>query len=194
MSEQFRSEVVNDSDFKFLSVAALLKKIRNGIGIEELHREAERKFDTLIELLSDTYTDNSVSTRFGYSLDEIKEMSLLIFSRLISDTSSNPYITLCVSERASIQEIKRRRNKLLYIFHPDRNRDGLINGSITMRINEAYELIANKYCKTDQPFKYIKTRVPSYFAYRKKKIFALFIIFLIFIFTFLMVMKINIFF
>ncbi len=191
MGEQFRSEIINDSNFRFLSVAALLKKIRNGIGIEELYREAERKFDTLIELLSDTYPDNTVISGFGYSMDEIKEMALLIFNRLISDASSNPYVTLCVSERASLEEIRRRRNKLLYIFHPDRNPDELTNGNNTMRINEAYDLIANKYCKTDNPLKYVKARVPRYYSYKKKKMFTLFIIFFIFILTFLMVMKIT---
>jgi hypothetical protein len=193
MGEQFRAEAINDSNFRFLSVAALLIKIRNGIDIEELYREAERKFDTLIELLSDAHTNNAVIARFGYSLDELKEVSLLIFNRLISDTSSNPYITLCVSVGASLEEIKRRRNKLLYIFHPDRNANELTNGTNTMRINEAYELIATHY-KADKPFKYIKTRVPRYHSHRRKMMFAFFIIFIIFIVTFLMIMKINNFF
>jgi len=194
MVEQFRAEAINDSNFGLLSVAALLKKIRNGISIEELYREAERKFDTLIELLSDTYTDKTVIARFGYSIDELKEMSLLIFKRLITDTSSNPYFTLCVSEGASLEEIKRRRNKLLYIFHPDRNPEELTNGTNTMRINEAYEIISNKYYKADKPFKFIKTRVPRYYSHRKKTMFVLLIIFSVFILTFLMYVKINNFF
>ena len=194
MVEQFRAEAVNDSNFRFLSVAALLQKIHNGISIEELYREAERKFDTLIELLSDRYTDKTVLDRFGYSLDELKEMSLLVFNRLISDTSSNPYITLCVLPGASLEEIKRRRNKLLFIFHPDRNQNELINGTHTMRINEAYDRIANKYYKTDKPFQYVKTRAPRYYPHRRKMMYVFFIVFIIFIVSFLMVMKINSFF
>lgn len=194
MVDQFRAEAINDSNFGLLSVAALLKKIHNGISIEELYREAERKFDTLIKLTSDTYTDKTVIARFGYSLDELKEMSILIFNRLINDKSSNPYIALCVSEGASLEEIKRRRNKLLYIFHPDRNPEKLTNGTNTMRINEAYEIISNKYYKADKPFEFIKTRVPRYNSYKKRMVLTFFIIFIIFILTFLMFMKSNKFF
>lgn len=190
MAEQFRAEAINDSNFRFLSVAALLKKIRNGMGVEELYREAERKFDTLIELLNGTYTDNAVIDGFGYSLDELKEMSLLIFNLLISEKGSNPYITLCVSEEASLEEIKRRRNKLLYIFHPDRNPNEFTNETNTMRINEAYELIANKYHKADKRFKFNKTSVTRYYPRRKKMVLVFFIVFIILIFAFLMVMKI----
>jgi hypothetical protein len=194
MVEPFRAEAINDLNFGLLSVASLLKKIRDGISIEELYREAERKFDTLIKLASDTYTDKTVIDRFGYSLDELKEMSMLIFNRLITDKSSNPYITLCVSEGASLEEIKRRRNKLLYIFHPDRNSEKLTNGNNTMRINEAYEIISNKYYKADKPFEFIKTRVPRYNSYRKKMMLMLFILFIIFIITFLILMTSNKFF
>lgn len=190
MVDQFSAEAINDSNFGLLSVAALLKKIRNGISIEELYREAERKFDTLIKLTSDTYTDKTVIAGFGYSLDELKEMSLLIFNRLISDTNSNPYMTLCVSEGASLEEIKRRRNKLLYIFHPDRNPEELANGTNTMRINKAYEIISNKYYKADKPFKFIKTRVPRYYSYRKRRMLAFIIISIIIILAFLILMKI----
>lgn len=193
MVEQFRAEAINDSNFRFLSVAALLKKIRNGIGIEELYREAERKFDTLVELLNDAYTDKSVIDTFGYSLDELRKMSLLIFTRLI-EASSNPYITLCVSEEASLEEIKRRRNKLLYIFHPDRNPDELTNGYNTMKINEAYATISNQYNKTASSFRFIKTMVPRYHSEKKKMMFVLVIFFIVFILTFAMVMKINNFF
>jgi hypothetical protein len=190
MVNQFSAEAINDSNFGLLSVAALLKKIRNGIRTEELYREAERKFDTLINLTSDMYTDKTVITRFGYSLDELKEMSLLIFNRLITDTNSNPYMTLCVSEGASLEEIKRRRNKLLYIFHPDRNPDKLTNGTNTMRINEAFEIISNNYYREDKPFEFIKTRVPRYYSYRKRRMLTFFIIFIIFILAFLILMKI----
>jgi len=191
MAEQLHEEEINDSAFELLSVAALLKKIRDGLSLEELYREAERKFDTLIALLSDTYTDKSVIARFGYSLDELKEMALFVLNRLTSDTSSNPYIALCVSEQASLEEVKRRRNKLLYIFHPDRNTEGLTNGNNTIRINEAYELIVNTFNKTDKPYEFIKTRVPRYHSSRKKKILMLLIYFSLFLLLFLIAMKIN---
>lgn len=194
MDEQIRGDVINETSFGLLSVAALLKKVRKGIGIKELHREAERKFDTLIELLSDTYADQADFARFGYSIDELKEMSLAVFNRLISDTNANPFITLCVSERASLEEIKRRRNRLLYIFHPDRNPHGLTNGDNTMKINEAYNLISNNFYRADKPYKRINSRVSHYQSSRQKKILILSIYFSIFFFLFLILMKIiNIF-
>ena len=197
MVEQFEPEAINDSNFRLLSAASLLKKIRNGISTEDLYGEAERKFDTLVELLSDTYADKKTIARFGFSVDELKEMSLLIFNRLITDTSSNPYRTLCVSEGAALEEIKRRRNKLLYIFHPDRNPEESTNGTNTMRINEAYEIISTTYkadqpyYKAEKPFHFIKTRVPRYYSYRKKTILTFFIIFSIFILTLLILMNSN---
>ncbi|MBI5665321.1 MAG: J domain-containing protein [Nitrospirae bacterium] len=189
MGEQFRAETVNDLNFRFFSVAALIKKVKRGIGTEELYREAERKFDTLIELLSDSDIDRALIAGIGYSLDELKEISLLIFNRIISHTSTNPYITLCVSEEASLEEIKRRRNKLLYIFHPDRNPNELTNKTNTMKINEAYSLISNKYYKAGDQFRYVKTRGPRYHSSRKKKTFMFFIILIMFILIFWMVIK-----
>ena len=189
MVEQHRVETITDANFKLLSVAALIKKVHNGISIENLYSDAERKFDTLVELLSDTYTDDTVIAKFGYSLDELKQMSLLIFTRLISDMNSNPYITLCVLEGASLEEIKRRRNKLLYIFHPDRNQDEFTNGTMTRKINEAYKIIANEYKKSDKKFMHIKTNVPRYYLNKKMMRFTFFFIVIISIFVFLGFMK-----
>lgn len=193
MNGEFSGGVINDSNFGLLSVAALIKKIRSGISIEELYIEAERKFDTLIELLSDKYTDKTVIARFGYSLDELKGMSLLILDRLVTDTSSNPYMTLCVSEKASLEEIKRRRNKLLYIFHPDRNPDELSNSSNTMRINEAYALIEhNKSSRSDNNrLKYIRKKHTHYNSYRKRMMFAYLVVSIIFIVILFMAIIIN---
>jgi len=189
MVEKFRSETIDDVNFKLLSAAALIKKVHNGITIENLYRDAERKFDILVELLSDTYTDDTVIAKFGYSIDDLKQMSLLIFTRLISDINSNPYMALCVLEGASLEEIKHRRNKLLYIFHPDRNKDELTNGTITRKINEAFKLIANKHNKADKKFKYVKTNVPRYYTGKKMMRFTFFLIVVTFILAFLGFMK-----
>jgi hypothetical protein len=196
MVRQFRAETVNDVQFRLLSVATLLEKVYEGISIEELYRDAERKFDTLIELLSDTYTDNTIVATFGYSLNDLKQVSMSIFNLLISDTSSNPYMTLCVLEDASLDEIKRRRNKLLHIFHPDRNREESADGTKAGRINAAYERIVSKYDKTDMPFMNTKTYIPpSYpcnYPYKKRpyeKRLTLFFIIMVSIIAFLGFMK-----
>ena len=64
MAEQLKASAA-DIEFKLLSVASLVNRIHNGITIENLHSDAERKFDTLIDLLNDTYTDESIISRFG---------------------------------------------------------------------------------------------------------------------------------
>jgi hypothetical protein len=189
MVEQNRAETITDVNFKLLSVAALIKKVHNGISIEHLYSDAERKFDTLVELLTDVYTDDTAIAKFGYSLDELKQMSLLIFTRLISDINSDPYMTLCVLEGASLEEIKRRRNKLLYIFHPDRNQNEFINGTITRKLNEAYKIIANEYNKANKTFRYIKTNVPRYYPEKKMMRFIFFLLIVIFILVFFGFMK-----
>lgn len=168
MAEQVSTETITDTNFKLLSVAALLKKVRDGITTEHLYLDAERKFDILIDILNDIYTDNSVLGKFGYSLDELKQLSYLIFNQLIINANSNPYITLCLLEGAPLEEVKRRRNKLLHIYHPDRNREEHASGAKTMRINEAYQKILNQCHKTDIQFNNIKTNVPYYYSNNKK--------------------------
>lgn len=165
MAEQLRTETITDTNFKLLSVAALLKKVRGGITTEDLYPDAERKFDILIDILNDVYTDSSLAG-FGYSLDELKQVAYLIFSQLFANANSNPYVTLCLLEGAPLEEVKRRRNKLLHIFHPDRNREEITSGANTMRINEAYKQILNQY-KPNIKFK-LKPKVTHYASNNKK--------------------------
>jgi len=168
MVGQFKTEATLDIKLKLLSTAAILRKVRDGITIEELYKDAERKFDTLIELLNDTYTNNTILGSVGFSLDDLKQVSLLTFDRLISNRNSNPYITLCVSEEASLVEIKRRRNKLLQIFHPDRSLESFANDIKTKRINEAYYIIVNNYNGTGIKFKNTKIDIPLSYRYRAR--------------------------
>ena len=168
MVEQLRAETVTDKNFRLLSAAALINKVKNGISVEELHKDAERKFDTLIEILSDTFTDNAVLSERGYSVADLKQISLLIFNRLISASNPDPYITLCALEGSSLKEIKRRRNKLLHIFHPDRNWYENSDGTKTRKINEAYDKIVNECNKTDIPFAHKKINIPPPYPYKKR--------------------------
>ncbi len=162
MDGQFNTEAINEIDFRLLSVAALIKKVNDNLTIDELYKDAERKFDTLIGLHNNKYTDDAVLSKLGYSLDDLKRVSLLIFNRLISHKDSNPYITLCVSDSAPLEEIKSRRNKLLHIFHPDRNREKSENGIQTRRIHEAYNKIANKQYSQEIPIENSTNIPPSY--------------------------------
>ena len=189
MVEQFRTEKITETNFRLLSVAALLNKIHDGITFEELYRDAERKFDILIELLNNTDTDNSILNKFEYSLDDLKQVSYLIFDRLISETNSNPYVTLCVSEDASLEEIRRRRNKLLHIFHPDRNQKESAVGTYTRKINEAYEKIVNRSNRVDIPFENTKIDLSHYYQHKKKMKFTLFLISMISLLAFLLLMN-----
>lgn len=163
MAEQINAEIITDANFKLLSAAALLTKVRNGITTETLYRDAERKFDILIDILNDVYTESSLA-KLGYSMAELKQFSYLIFDRLINAT--NPYITLCLLEGASLKEVKRRRNKLLHIFHPDRNREE-VGSFATMRINEAYQKILNQYHQPDIRFR-LKPKATYYVSNNKK--------------------------
>ncbi|RJO61798.1 hypothetical protein C4544_01790 [candidate division WS5 bacterium] len=193
MNDELSGGVIDESNFGLLSVAALSKKISNGISIEELYKEAERKFDTLIELVSDKYNDKTGIASFGYSLDELRKMSLFVLDRLIADSISNPYMTLCVSDKASLEEIKRRRNKLLYIFHPDRNPDELSNSTNTKKINEAYALIESNKClgTSNIKLRYFRTKQQPY-HFNRSKINIVYLIIAIFIIVYLsMVIIIN---
>ena len=142
MINHFRADKASDIKFQLLSVASLKSKINDKLSLEELFSDAERKFDTLIGLLSNEY-DESTHFTDDYSLDDLKKLSHLIFQRLISNSDRDPYMTLCVSKNASVDEVKRRRNRLLHVFHPDRNGDEVSNGSTAVKINEAYEAIVN---------------------------------------------------
>ena len=149
MINHFKTVKIPDIKFQLLSVASLQLKINNGLSTEELFDDAERKFDTLIGLLSNEYDDESIHFTDGYSLDDLKKLSHLVLQRLISNSDTDPFMILCVSKSASMDEVKRRRNRLLHVFHPDRKGNEVSNGSSTIKINEAYEQIANNICSVD---------------------------------------------
>ncbi len=160
-------DIVTDTKFELLSIVTLIRKVRDGISIEELYRGAERKFYTLIELPGNNFNGHAVLDSVEFSSDDLKQCSLLILDRLILNSSANPYITLCVSEDSTLEEIKRRRNKLLHIFHPDRNSKSFADETKTQKINEAYEKIANKYNETSKPFRKTKIDIPVFYRYGK---------------------------
>ena len=189
MIEQFGTKETTDIEFRLLSVAALIKKDRANTTIEELYIDAERKFNTLIELLNDTYTNNSILDKFEYSLDDLKKIALLVLNRLISDANANSYMTLCVLEDASYEEIKRRRNMLLNIFHPDKNLEKFNNGGKTRQINEAYDNIINNKNRTNIVFGNGSRHIPPSYPYDnqgRKRMRIL--IFLIILFSLLVVL------
>lgn len=173
MAEQINTEIITDANFKLLSAAALLTKVRNGITTEALYQDAERKFDILIDILNNVYTDSAALAKFGYSLDELKQLSYLIFNQLLAH--ADPHIALCLLEGAPLEEVKRRRNKLLHIFHPDRNQDELASGAKTIKINEAYQNILNQYHTRDIKFK-LKPKVTYYASDNKKSTLMIYII------------------
>ena len=166
MVNHFRTKNASDIKFQLLSVASLQSKINNGLSIDELFNDAERKFDTLIGLLSNEFIDETILISDGYSLDDLKKLSHLIFQRLISNSDTDPYMTLCVSKSASVDEIKRRRNRLLHVFHPDRKGNDVSNGITAVKINEAYEQIVNNISRSDIASASFKGNIPSSFTYR----------------------------
>ena len=165
MGDQETSEATTDTEFKLLSVASLLKRIHGNISLEELHRDAVRKFDTLVDLLNNTYKDEKILAKFGYSLEELRQVAHLIFHRLISEQHNNPLLTLCVQEGTTIAEIKRRRNMLLKIFHPDRNNIHMSSASKTRKINDAFELISASYNEANIPLHANQTNIPPSYPY-----------------------------
>lgn len=147
MTEGMRKDEDQEIRFRLLSLANLSRKINEGISLEELYRDAERKFDTMIGLLNDDAHHKALKS-LGTTIHDLQRSSQAILQLLITNKQGNPYMTLCVSEEASQDEIKRRRNKLLQVFHPDRNRNSSLNESITRNINEAYDKIMNTHHDT----------------------------------------------
>lgn len=168
MIKQHKKESNAVMGFRLLSLVTLLRKVREGITNEELYKDAERKFDTLIELLRNSYSDHDIPETIEFSMDDFKQGALLIFNRLISSKNSNPYMALCVLSGASPGEIKHRRNMLLQIFHPDRNRENIASDMKTKIINEAYKKIVNEYDEKAGPIKKGVRDMPFYYNYQKK--------------------------
>jgi hypothetical protein len=200
-----KPENASDITFQLLSIASLLSKINNGLSIEELYDYAERKFDILMGLLNNEYSDESLLVSDRYSLDDLKQLSLSIFQKLIFNPASNPFMTICVSESASLDEVKRRRNKLLHIFHPDRNIEGKVNGKITVhhpdrniegkvngkitvQINNAFEQIIHNRSEANISNKR-RTNIPSnyanHYSHQKKSYEKKFYLFLVIFVTIL---------
>ncbi len=197
MINKSKPENASDISFQLLSIASLLSKINNGLSIEELYDYAERKFDIFIGLLSNEYSDESLLVSDRYSLDDLKQLSLSIFQKLIFNPASNPFITICVLESASIDEVKRRRNKLLHIFHPDRNIEGKVNGKLTVQINHAFEQIIHNR-SADKISNNSRTNIhpayANYYSHKKKsyeKKFYLFIVIFVTILALISLLKLT---
>ena len=155
-------------ELRLLSLVTLLRKLREGITNEELYQDAERKFDTIIDILRGNYSEDDIFETIEFSMDDLRQGALLIFNRLISGKNSNPYMTLCVSNDASPGEIKHRRNMLLQIFHPDRNWVNIASDMKTKVINEAYEEILDQYSKRAIRIKKPVRDMPFYRNYKRK--------------------------
>lgn len=179
-------------ELRLLSLVTLLRKVREGITNEELYRDAERKFDTLIDVLKGVYSEDDIFETIEFSLDDLKQGAMLIFNRLISAKNSDPYKTLCVLNDASPGEIKHRRNMLLQIFHPDRDWENIASEMKTKLINEAYEKVVNEFSERPMTINKAVRDMPFYFSYKKRALQsrrALFFIVMISILAFLGFLK-----
>ena len=71
----------------------------------------------------------------------------------------------------------------------DRNPEESSNGSITRKINEAYEKILAHYNSTDIQINHINTNVPYYHSYKKKIKYAVILMVVVSLVVFLWFMK-----
>ncbi len=141
MGGQHGSGKRHDVRLRLLSIAALEKRLREGVTAEEIHGDAARCFDTMMEVLSDAYDNETVVASVGVTLEELKATCLSVLDLLIGSGSPDPFITLCLPEGASEDEIRRRWKRLLQIFHPDRNPGTGDYEKKAKRINEAFDRV-----------------------------------------------------
>jgi hypothetical protein len=140
------------------------------VSAHEMYRNVIENFDVLIEFLIGDHIDDETIFSLGFNKEELDRKAFALLDHLIFNRGSNSYLTLCVFDDASQDEIKHRWKELLKLFHPDRNRDSFEAEVRTKRINEAYEAIINNSEKIEKPLSITPARNVSFFSYNQRNL------------------------
>ncbi len=137
---------VETSRLKMLSTAGLIARFYEGCRLREIYEMILSHYERLLAILEAPETAAEVSGLMGLPADKVREITESIIVRLLFNKSNDAFISLGLRHDASLSEAHHRWQRLMMLYHPDRQNGTGMHDDKAKRINEAFAEI-NKSSK-----------------------------------------------
>src|SRR5208283_4412944 len=126
------------SRLKMVSTAGLIARFYEGCRLREIYEMILSHYERLLTILEDPETAAEVSGMMGLPADKIRDITESIIVRLLFNKSNDAFISLGLRHDASISEARHRWQRLMMLYHPDRQNGARMQDDKAKRINEAF--------------------------------------------------------
>ncbi len=129
---------------KMLSTAGLIARFYEGCPLREIYEMILSHYERLLTILEDPGTAADVSGIMGLPANKVRDLVESIINRLVFNKSEDAFISLGLRHNASISEAHQRWQRLMMLYHPDRQNGSGMHDDKAKRINEAFSEINKK--------------------------------------------------
>lgn len=127
-----------------ISTAGLIARFYEGCRLREIYEMILSHYEKLLTILEDPETAAEVSGLMGLPVDKVKDATESIIVRLLFNKSDDAFVSLGLRHDASISEAHHRWQRLMMLYHPDRQNGAGMHDDKAKRINEAFAMINKK--------------------------------------------------
>ncbi len=132
------------SRLKMLSTAGLIARFYEGCRLREIYEMILSHYERLLTILENPGVAADVSGLMGLPADKVRGIVESIIVRLLFNKSNDAFISLGLRHDVSISEARRRWQRLMMLYHPDRQNGAGMHDDKAKRINEAFAEINKK--------------------------------------------------
>ena len=133
----------SDNKLEIFSAASLIQRFYEGCPLDEIYTKGNRCYEVLLYLLENTQGNHKISEITKLPPEKIKTAAMKIVNLLLFNKENNPFLSLGLSNNATIKEAKKRWKRLLLLYHPDRSANKKSYEEMTKKINQAYRDLDN---------------------------------------------------
>ena len=112
--------------------------------MREIYEMILSHYERLLTILEKTETAADVSGLMGLPADKVRDITESIIVRLLFNKSKDAFISLGLRHDVSLSEAHQRWQRLMMIYHPDRQNGGGMHDDRAKRLNEAFAEINKK--------------------------------------------------
>jgi len=128
---------------EIFSAAGLINRFYEGCPLNEIYDKGVRYYDILLYLIENAEGADKLSGLIKLPPVKVKSAAMKIINLLLFNRENNPFLSLGLSDDATVRDAKKRWKRLLMLYHPDRSPSLKISEELTKKINQAYREIEN---------------------------------------------------
>src|SRR5574340_881590 len=106
------------------ATATLIRRFHEHCSLTELYDKAVRCHETLIDAVQDPSVAGEIASLLRMPPATVRNHADAIITTLLFNEENDPYLSFGLPQHALFQEVKRRRRRLIGLYHPDRRVDG----------------------------------------------------------------------